>query len=314
MSERSVPNQLLGQLATFISVAETLNFRQASEIIGRSQPAVTAHIKQLEEHLGVTLFTRTTRQVRLTRAGDELLERGRKILNETRRLVGDMQAQAGLLSGKVVASFSPTIAVGLTPRVLTRFAGDYPGIRVQLREELGPEMLQSVQCAEADFGIGPYSDVPEALRFQPLFEQEFFLIVRSDHEIVARGSLEISDLAKLDVLCSSFGSTARALLEKALNEAGLTVDARYEALHYPTLYALAASGFGCAVMPLVDQKLLMAMNLSAVPFRGKRMSRTIGLITRRGEPFASPVAAFVDAVKGVVAREGLTLGLEQRKS
>jgi hypothetical protein len=67
-------------------------------------------------------------------------------------------------------------------------------------------------------------------------------------------------------------------------------------------------------MPLVDQKLLMAMNLSAVPFRGKRMSRTIGLITRRGELFASPVAAFVDAVKGVVAREGLTLGLEQRKS
>ncbi|MCB1396852.1 MAG: LysR family transcriptional regulator [Rhodobacter sp.] len=312
MSERPLPSQLLGQLATFVVVAETLNFRQASEVVGRSQPAVSAHIQQLENYLGVTLLSRTTRHVRLTRAGSELLERGRKILNETRRLVGDMQAEAGLLSGKVVASFSPTIAVGLTPRVLIRFAGDYPGIRVQLREELGPEMLQSVLRAEADIGIGPYSNVPEALTFQPLFDQEFFLIVRADHPIVQRAALDISDLASLDVLCSSIGSTARALLEDALREAGISVNTRYEALHYPTLYALAASGFGCAVMPLVDQDLLGAMNLAAVPFRGSRLYRSIGLITRRDEAFPPPVAAFVDAVKDAVARHGLTLGLGQR--
>lgn len=312
MTEKPLPKQILGQLATFVVVAETRSFRQAAEIVGRSQPAISAHVQQLEEYLGVSLLTRTTRHVRLTRAGVELLERGKKILNETRRLVGDMQAEAGLLSGKVVASFSPTIAVGLTPRVLTCFVDDYPGIRVQLREELGPEMLHSVQSAEADIGIGPYSNVPEALNFQPLFDQEFFLIVRNDHPIAQRGYLGVADLESLDVLCSSFGSTARSLLEDALREAGISVNTRYEALHYPTLYALAASGFGCAVMPLVDHKLLGAMDLAAVPFRDRRLFRSIGLITRRGEPFPPPVAAFIRAVKEAVARDGLVLGLEQR--
>ncbi len=311
MTERPLPKQLIGQLATFVAVAETLSFRQAAEIVGRSQPAISAHVRQLEDYLGVALLSRNTRRVRLTSAGSELLDRGKKILNETRRLVGDMQSQAGLLSGLVVASFSPTIAVSLTPRVLQSFVADYPGIRVQLREELGPDMLHAVQSAEADIGIGPYANVPEALDFQPLFDQEFFLILRADHPIANRDTVRVADLADLDVLCSSIGTTARMVLEQALREAGISVNTRFEALQYPTLFALAASGFGCAVMPLVDLNLLAALNLRALPFRDARLHRSVGLITRRGEAFAPPVAAFVSALKETAAREGPALGLEQ---
>jgi DNA-binding transcriptional LysR family regulator len=66
MSERPLPRQIFGQLATFIAVAETLSFRHAAEFMGRSQPAITTHIQQLEDYLGITLFVRTIRHVRLT--------------------------------------------------------------------------------------------------------------------------------------------------------------------------------------------------------------------------------------------------------
>jgi DNA-binding transcriptional LysR family regulator len=310
MSERSLPRQLFGQLATFIAVAETLSFRRAAEIMGRSQPAITTHIQQLEDYLGIALFVRTTRHVRLTAAGAELLERAKKILVETRRLMEDMRSQVGMMNGQVVASFSPTTAVSLTPRVLTAFVAKYPGIRVQLREDLGSEMLEAVATAEVDFGIGPYR-VPEALSFQPLFEQEFFLIVHGDHPIAIRGHARLAELADLDILCSSEGTTARAVLEKALRAAGIPLRPRFEALEYPTLFTLAASGFGVAVMPLVNLSLLNGLNLRAVPFRGTRLFRTIGLISRRGEAFSPPVDAFVQVLVQTIQREGRDLGLEQ---
>jgi LysR family transcriptional regulator, carnitine catabolism transcriptional activator len=311
MHDRQLPRQLLGHLATFVTVAETLNFRHAAEILGRSQPAISAHIKELESYVGVALLVRTTRQVRLTAAGAELLERARRILVDTRRLVGDIQSQAALLKGQVVASFSPTTAFSLTPRVLTTFVRDYPGIGVELREELGPEMLHAVQSGAADIGIGPYRDVPDALSFRPLFEQEFFLIVRSDHALAIRGHARLADLAELDVLCSSIGTTARAVLEEALRSAGIAFNARFEALQYPTLFSLAAANFGAAVMPLVSQDLLRGLDLRAVPFRDARLFRTVGLITRRDEAFSPAVNAFVHVLVETAESEGRQLGLEQ---
>jgi len=311
MHDRQLPRQLLGHLATFVTVAETLNFRHAAEILGRSQPAISAHVKELEAYVGVALLVRTTRQVRLTAAGAELLDRARRILVDTKRLVGDIQSQAALLKGQVVASFSPTTAFSLTPRVLTTFVRDYPGIRVELREELGPEMLHAVQSGAADIGIGPYRDVPDALSFRPLFEQEFFLIVRSDHALAIRGYARLAELAELDVLCSSIGTTARAVLEEALRSAGIAFNARFEALQYPTLFSLAAANFGAAVMPLVSQDLLRGLDLRAVPFRDARLFRTVGLITRRDEAFSPAVNAFVHVLIETAVSEGRQLGLEQ---
>lgn len=311
MYDKQLPRQLLGQLATFVTVAETLNFRHAADMLGRSQPAISAHIKELESYVGVPLLVRSTRQVRLTAAGTELLGRARKILVDTKRLVRDIQSQAALLKGQVVASFSPTTAVSLTPIVLTAFVRDYPGIRVELREELGPEMLQSVQTGAADIGIGPYRDVPDSLFFRPLFEQEFFVIVRADHPLAIRGHARITDLAELDVLSSSIGTTARAVLEEALHSAGIAVNIRFEALQYPTLFSLAAAGFGATIMPLVNHDLLRGLNLRAVPFRDVRLFRTVGLITRRGEAFSPPVNAFVHVLIETAESEGRDLGLEQ---
>lgn len=311
MHDKQLPRQLLGHLATFVTVAETLNFRHAADIVGRSQPAISAQIKELETYVGVALLVRSTRQVRLTAAGAELLERARRILVETRRLVGDIQSQAALLKGQVVAAFSPTTAFSLTPIVLTTFVRDYPGIRVELREELGPEMLHSVQTGVADVGIGPYRDVPDSLSFRPLFEQEFFVIVRADHPLAIRGHARVADLAELDVLCSSIGTTARAVLEEALRSAGVAVNARFEALQYPTLFSLASAGFGAAIMPLVSHDLLRGLGLRAIPFRDARLFRTVGLITRRDETLSPPVNAFVHVLIEAAESEGRELGLEQ---
>jgi len=307
---RRVPRQFFGHLATFVAVAETLSFRNAAEILGRSQPGISAQIRQLEDYLGIELLVRTTRQVRLTAAGAELLDRAKKIMTETQRLVSDIQAQGGIQGGQIVVSFSPTTAVSLIPPVLTAFVEEYPGVRVLLREDLGAEQIEAVQTANADFGVGPYYRVPEALRFEPVFEQEFFLIVRADHPLAFRGHIRVKELVDVDLLSSSFGTTAREVLDEALRKEGITLAPRFEALQYPTLFTLAASGFGGTVMPLVNRNMLTALGLKAIPFRGTRISRTIGIITRRGEEPAPAANAFIRLLLLIAEQEGRNLGLE----
>jgi LysR family carnitine catabolism transcriptional activator len=304
-----ISRQMFGHLSTFVAVAETLSFRQAAEIVGRSQPAVTSQINQLEQLLGVRLLVRTTRQVRLTAAGAELLSRAKKLLTETHRLVRDMQSHADLLTGQVVASFAPTIAISLVPRVLSAFENEYPGIRVMLREDLGPEMFEEVQTGRVDFGIGPYSRVPDRLTFKPIFEQEFFLILPATHPLAIRGHARVDDMADLNLLCSAAGSTAREMLDEATQAEGIVIRPKYEALQYPTLFALASAGFGATVMPAVNPDLLEALGLKAVPFRGVRLARSIGMITRRDEALAPAAAAFVRLLLLTAEQEGDQLGL-----
>jgi LysR family transcriptional regulator, carnitine catabolism transcriptional activator len=306
-----ISRRIFGQLMTFVAVAEILNFRRAAEAVGRSQPAVTAQINQLEDYLGVKLFIRSTRQVRLTPAGLELLDRSKKLLAETSRLISDIQVQNGLAIGQVVASFSPTIAVSLIPPVLSVFEQAYPGIRVLLREDLGAEMFAAVQTGNVDFGIGPYSRVPHSLEFRPIFRQEFFLIIHRAHEIARRGHACMKDLPDLNLLSSAFGSTAREVLDQALLSEGLVVQPKYEALQYQTLFALAAAGFGATVMPKVNPDILSALSLEAVPFRDRRLERPIGIIVRRDEDLAPAAKAFIDRLMSVARDNHNIAGLTE---
>ncbi|TFF24859.1 LysR family transcriptional regulator [Jiella endophytica] len=294
--------QIIGLIATFVAVAELGSFKRAAEVIGRSPSAVTTQINQLEELLGVRLLVRTTRNVRLSSAGEQFLGRGRRLLNETERLIRDFRGQGDKLAGKVELSVSPTIAVSLVPKVLHLLSDEHPDVKITLYEGLRDDVLNSVERGAVDFGIGPYADVPQSLSFERIFEQLFHLILPEKHPIARRGFATPADLHGLDLLCASTGATARAVLEEIARDAGLTVIPRYETLQYPTLYALVAGGLGATVMPVVDPNFLAASRLVAVPFQGRKVSRTIGIISRRGEPITAVSQLFIRAIQETALR------------
>lgn len=294
--------QIIGLIATFVAVAELGSFKRAAEVIGRSPSAVTTQINQLEELLGVRLLVRTTRNVRLSSAGEQFLGRGRRLLNETERLIRDFRGQGDKLAGKVELSVSPTIAVSLVPKVLHLLSDEHPDVKITLYEGLRDDVLNSVERGAVDFGIGPYADVPQSLSFERIFEQLFHLILPEKHPIARRGFATPADLHGLDLLCASTGATARAVLEEIARDAGLTVVPRYETLQYPTLYALVAGGLGATVMPVVDPNFLAASRLVAVPFQGRKVARTIGIISRRGEPITAVSQLFIRAIQETALR------------
>lgn len=285
---------IIGHLSTFIAVAEARSFRGAAEAIGRSQPAVTAQINQLEELLGVRLFTRTTRQVAPTLAGRELLERARRLVVEADTLVRDFRSQSELTGGRLAISVAPTVASGLMARALVLFEREFPGIAVSIREDLGDAMFEALRSGEVEIGVGPYAQVPERLAFRPILEQPFLLIVPRGHELARRRGLRFRDLDGQPLVCPSRGTTARALLERAAGDSGFVLVAKCEATQYQTIAAMVAAGLGLTVMPLVDQRILEALDLVAVPFADTDLFREVGLISRRNEELSAPARAFLN--------------------
>ena len=211
-----IPKGLFGHLQSFVVVAQFMNFRLAAEALGRTQPAITAQINQLEGYLGTALLERTTRTVRLTPAGEHLLERAKKVLSQTQQLVTDMRSTRYNAPNQILVSLAPTIAANLITGSLASFEKLNQHVRVLISEQLGPEMFTALLNRDVEFGIGPYRRTPQGLVFETIFQQPLFLIIHKTHKLVARGSVKLTDLLELQLLCAAPGTTAREVLDHAL--------------------------------------------------------------------------------------------------
>ncbi|MDB9863354.1 LysR family transcriptional regulator [Litorivicinus sp.] len=307
-----IPKSFFGHLTSFITVAEFMNFRTAAQTLGRSQPAISAQISQLEDYLGTILIERTTRVMRLTTAGEFLLDRGKRILGDTRQLVSDVQTARFITPNQIMISLAPTIAANLIPECLAIFKDSNPKERVLISEHLGPEMFDALKQRDVQFGIGPYRNTPKGISFTTLFQQELFLIVHKSHSFAERGFALLSDLPDLPLLCAAPGTTAREVLDHALMTRGLIVKPRYEALQYQTLFVLASTHHGATVMPVVNFDLLAAMDLAPVPFKDFPMQRSIGLLMKEDEKIDTASASLLSTLLTVAKRHyALTANADQ---
>ena len=144
----------LRQVRYFVAVAETLNFRKASDQLHVSQPSLSVQIKQLEDELGVTLFRRSKRQVEITRAGEVFLSAAREILLKVKQSsAAALHAESGE-AGTIRLSFIPTASFHILPRLLDKIKSSLPLVNVELRE--GPEAPQipGIRSGAFDVSIG----------------------------------------------------------------------------------------------------------------------------------------------------------------
>ncbi len=140
------------KIHTFILVGEQGSFHKASEIIHLSQPAISAHVRDLEEFLGVPLLSRTTRSVKLTREGRIFLIRAKRALLDLQAVIHELRDEAELLSGRVTIACIPTIASSSLPAAIAAFQKKYPEIKVRVLDETSTAINKRVLNMEADFG------------------------------------------------------------------------------------------------------------------------------------------------------------------
>jgi len=186
----------LRHLRSFVAVAEELNFTRAAARVHIAQPALSAHIRQLEERVGCRLVERTTRRVALTPAGEALFALAPSALAAVADAVRAARAAAAGETGSLVVGLLATSGLDFTPRVLRAFAAAWPGVDVSVRSVSFDDPSGGVRSGECDLAIVWLPFVDEGLVCEPLFEDDRLAVLNAGHRLAALEELDPYELAQ----------------------------------------------------------------------------------------------------------------------
>ncbi|MCC6775997.1 MAG: LysR family transcriptional regulator [Hyphomicrobiales bacterium] len=285
----------LTKLRTFAAVAEQGSFRKASTQLHLSQPALSAHIRDLEQSLGVPLFHRTTRKVQLTAEGERFLARTRRALDEIESGLLEIRDQAELQRGRVIIAAVPMIACHVVPKVLALFSQRHPLVKVQILDVIGQTMARQILDRDVDIGIGPSPERNDDLEFLPVLRDPLVAVFPEKHELAGKRGVRLDELAKLKLLTLATGTTVRSDLDQAFERQGLSLRPVFEVFQQYTLGGMVEAGLGIALLPAMSLSMLRTPRLRAVPIVDPEIVREVGLIQRRDQNHPPSVRAFLDA-------------------
>ena len=172
----------------FVAVAEEGNVTRAAERLHMAQPPLSAAVRQLEQLLGVALLDRSSRQVRLTAAGEVLLEQGRELLAHADRVVRDVQAVERSPSGLLHAGVSPAARFGVVPDLLERWSTAAPGVMLHTSEDTTGVLLRDVRRGRLDLAIVFCPPDVSGLAAMRLRDEPAVVHLRDDHRWPAAGT------------------------------------------------------------------------------------------------------------------------------
>jgi DNA-binding transcriptional LysR family regulator len=242
----------LDALASFVAVADELHFTRAAARLNVAQPALTKRIQQLEAALGVRLFVRTRRSVRLTSEGDVLVDKARHVI----RAGEDLAATARRLSdgelGRVRIGFTPSAPHHVLPSLMQAFRRQHPAISCMLAEASSEDQIRQILDGELDVGIlRPPVVRPATLVCTTFLEEPYVAVLPRHHRLASARAVSLTDLSS-----ESFVLIARRIVAAihdqivaACVEAGFTARVVQEATHIHAVVALVAAGCGVSLLP-----------------------------------------------------------------
>ena len=190
----------LRQLEAFVTLASELHFGRAAEKLYMGQPALSELIRRLERELGAPLFTRTTRRVTLTAAGEELLTRAKAILDEVAAASAAVRRVAGGEAGTVRVGITPPAAPVLAPHLCSIFATEAPQVTVSVKQMWLPAMTSALRGGDIDVAItcGIVAE-PEGVIGEVFAAEPLLVGLPPGHRLTGQDSIQLAELAH-DVL------------------------------------------------------------------------------------------------------------------
>ena len=279
----------LGDLRAFVAVAARGSFHAAAADLHLSQPALSRRVLKLEEALGVTLVARTTRSVALTTVGRDFLHRAVDLLHGLDQSLLGIAELAQKVSGEVTIACVPSAVRYFLPQVLLDFHASYPGILLRVVDDGAEDGLAAVGRGEADFGINYVGAQEPNIEFEPILKEPFVVACRVDHALAARKRVTWAELERYDYLTVAKASGNRFLLDLALADAPRRPRAFCEVRHVMSVIGLVEAGLGIAAVPQLAMPPGPHPVLASVQLVGPVVTRTLGLVRRRGEAL-SPAA------------------------
>ncbi len=211
------------RLKVFFTVAKRLNFTKASEELYITQPAVTKHIKEIEHYFKVKLFDRNGTKIKLTPAGETLLQYAEQVFAIYQNMEFDLNAFTQNKSGTLIIGASTTAAQYLLPPMLAAFHHKFDNIEVQLITGNTEQIEQALQNKNIDLGIIEGKSRNKIFKYTPFVKDELVLVGKSGHPLSKKSSVKVEDLIKYSFLLREPGSGTLEVIAHALKQSGIKI-------------------------------------------------------------------------------------------
>ncbi len=278
------------QLKIFVALSHSLSFSRCAEQLHVTQPTLSKIVREIEETIGVQLFERTTRSVRLTDEGAMLLPIASRMIESYDAGLVELQVFAKGHAQTLSVAATPSIAASLLPNCIRRLWSEFPGTQIKVHDVSAEQTLELLRARKVGVALtallpGIVSD--KDLESFELMTDNFVLIASSRNDLDLEGKTWSEDvLGQLPIITMPRGTSTRLALDLSLLDDS-ACQPILELRDLATIKKFVESDVGVAVLPELAARLIMDVNLRMIHLRDAP-TRSIGIVTRRGEA-GSPI-------------------------
>lgn len=269
------------QVRYFLAVAETGSFTAAAKRCSIAQPSLSQQVLNLEAEVGQKLFHRLGRTVTLTEAGQALLPRARRILEEAENALEELKDATGGIVGRVSIGAIPSVAPYILPEFLNRCRTLYPELEIDTYEDFTIYLNDAVASGDLDLALVglPVSD--PRLDAVALFDDPLLLVLNLAHRLVRKTEIVPEDLAGERMILMGEKSTITLQIQRFLGGHDVRVNIVHRCAQVDTIKALVAAGEGIAILPSLVRGVQDKRRLVYRALSGVSPVRTVSLVQNR---------------------------------
>lgn len=283
-------------LSAFLALVETGQFKTAAARCHVSQSAFSQMIARLEEQVGARLFDRDTRSVSLTPEGSMLVPIARALQDSVQAMLSELRDHAEQRKGKVSVAALPSLCADWLPQILADFRQRYPGIALQLHDNVAEPILELLRQGRVDFAITALTTESSEFESQFLFNEPYYLIMRADHPLAERKSLRLKDLQHCDYIHTLRSGSLWRWIEPHVQGIEFR-DTGLEVQQLSTLAGLIANGLGVSIVPVFALFQFHRHGLRAVRLQDRALLRPLFMVKRRGQTLSVAARSMLQIVE-----------------
>ncbi len=284
------------QLHTFLEIVRLKSFSKAAQTCYRTQPAISAQVRQLEQELHTELFERFGSRITLTMAGKIFAGYAEQMLETRRRAQDEIAELERTPRGEIVIAANEATCIYVLPQVFSEYKKQFPGVQLQVDRSYGSRVVTAVMENLADFGLTQLPVSEKRVQVVNIYKDEIRLIVPASHPLGAKTSVQCGDLAGVQLLLPKSGVT-RARLNQWLEpmEEAAQISMELDSTEMQKRFVMAGL---CASFLAVSncREELAAGKLRALALSPEPMLRSLGLIYRKDKALSKAALGFIQVV------------------
>jgi LysR family transcriptional regulator, low CO2-responsive transcriptional regulator len=285
------------QLGSFLEVAKLQSFSRAAEKLFRTQPAISAQVRLLEQECGEKLFDRSGKKVLLTPAGEILYRYAEKLLNLQKEALQAIAELNQTPRGKLYIGANEATCLYVLPKTFARFKQLYPLVSISIYRNFSHKILQKVQEGAVDLGIVTLPLTANNLEVLRVFRDEVQVVVPKSHPLAKNRKATVEEISHHPLILPKTGHT-RVVIDRLLRDYRDHLQISMELASVETIKKFVGAGLGISLISRTyAQPEVTAGLLKLIPLEDQKIYRELGLVYRRDRYLSLPTKVFIEVVR-----------------